>query len=114
MADKFQLKALITGVDKLSPALAGIRKNVAQFRKQLKTSSLGDKISFGELLQGGALALPFIAGAKAAIDFESAMADVRKVVNFDSPQQFKDMSKDVLDLPLGKGGGFALRLIPAT
>jgi TP901 family phage tail tape measure protein len=98
MADKFQLKALITGVDKLSPALAGIRKNVAQFRKQLKTSSLGDKISFGELLQGGALALPFIAGAKAAIDFESAMADVRKVVNFDSPQQFKDMSKDVLDL----------------
>jgi len=98
MADKFQLKALITGVDKLSPMLAGIRKNVANLRKGLKSSSLGEKISFGELVQGGAVALPIIAATKAAIDFESAMADVKKVVNFDTPQQFKDMSKDVLDL----------------
>lgn len=34
----------------------------------------------------------------AAIDFESAMADVRKVVDFDTPQQFKDMQKDILEL----------------
>lgn len=34
----------------------------------------------------------------AAIDFESAMADVRKVVDFDSPQQFKDMQQDILKL----------------
>lgn len=97
MTDKFQLKALITGVDKLSPTLTGIRKNVANFRKQLSGSGLGN-ISFGDVLKGGAFAAPFIAGAKAAIDFESAMADVRKVVNFDSPQQFKAMSKDILDL----------------
>jgi hypothetical protein len=51
MADKFQLKALITGVDKLSPTLAGIRKNVASFRKQLTSSSLGEKISLGELVR---------------------------------------------------------------
>lgn len=98
MADKFQLKALITGVDKLSPMLAGMRKNVAQFRKQLKTSSLGDKISFGEILKGGAIAAPFVLGAKAAIDFESSMADVKKVVNFDTPEQFKQMGDDVLNL----------------
>ncbi|VVD76248.1 phage tail protein [Pandoraea eparura] len=98
MADKFQLKALITGVDKLSPMLAGMRKNVAQFRKQLKTSSLGDKISFGEVMKGGAIAAPFMLGAKAAIDFESAMADVKKVVNFDTPEQFKQMGDDVLNL----------------
>ncbi|WP_443700646.1 phage tail tape measure protein [Pseudomonas sp.] len=97
MADKFQLKALITGVDKLSPTLAGIRKNVAGFRKQLNSSGLGN-IGFKDVLQGGAFAAPFIAGAKAAVEFESAMADVKKVVNFDSPAQFQQMSKDVLDL----------------
>lgn len=97
MADKFQLKALITGVDKLSPTLAGIRKNVSGFRKQMENSGLG-KIGFSEVLQGGALAAPFVAGIAQAIKFETAMADVKKVVNFDTPEQFKQMSRDVLDL----------------
>ncbi|WP_343724572.1 phage tail tape measure protein [Herbaspirillum huttiense] len=98
MADKFQLKALITGVDKLSPTLAGIRKNVASFRKQLTSSSLGEKISLGELVQGGAFAATMIAATKSAIDFESAMADVKKVVNFDTPAQFKQMNQEVLQM----------------
>ncbi|SEP91368.1 phage tail tape measure protein [Pseudomonas sp. NFPP19] len=97
MADKFQLKALITGVDKLSPTLTGIRKNVAGFRKQMESSGLG-KIGFRDLLQGGAFAAPFVAGMKAAIDFESSMADVRKVVDFDTPEQFKQMGQDVLGM----------------
>ncbi|HHA2409300.1 TPA: phage tail tape measure protein [Stenotrophomonas maltophilia] len=33
-----------------------------------------------------------------AMTFESAMADVKKVVDFDSPEQFKQMSRDVEDL----------------
>lgn len=97
MADKFQLKALITGVDKLSPTLARIRKNVAGFRKQMNSSGLGN-IGFKDLVQGGAFAAPFIAGARAAIEFETAMADVKKVVDFDTPAQFKQMGQDVLDL----------------
>ena len=97
MSDKFQLKALITGVDKLSPMLGTIRKNAMGLRKQLNNSSLG-KISFMDALQGGAMAAPFVMGVKAAIGFESAMADVKKVVKFETPQQFKDMSKDVLNL----------------
>ncbi|WP_111533135.1 phage tail tape measure protein [Pseudomonas sp. 2848] len=97
MADKFQLKALITGVDKLSPVLSGVRKNAAVLRKQLNSSGLG-KITFGEALQGGAIAAPFVMGVKAAMGFESAMADVKKVVNFESPEQFKAMSDDVLGL----------------
>lgn len=97
MADRFQLKALITGVDKLSPTLSGIRKNVSGFRKQMNSSGLGN-IGFKDVLQGGAFAAPFIAGAKAAIEFESSMADVKKVVNFDTPEQFQQMGKDVLDL----------------
>ena len=94
MADKFQLKALITGVDKLSPMLAGARKNVAAFRKGLDKTGLG-KIGFSDIVTGGVLAAPFVAGAKAAIDFESQMADVRKVVNFDTPKQFKQMADDI-------------------
>lgn len=97
MADKFQLKALITGVDKLSPTLKGAAKNVAGFRKQLNSSGLGN-IGFKDVLQGGAFAAPFVAGAKAAMEFETSMADVKKVVDFDTPVQFKQMGDDVLDL----------------
>ncbi|MCT8273366.1 phage tail tape measure protein [Xanthomonas translucens] len=35
-----------------------------------------------------------------AMEFESAMADVRKVVNFDTPQQFAQMGKDVENLSM--------------
>ena len=94
MADKFQLKALITGVDKLSPTLAGVRKNIAGFRKNLERTGLGN-IGWSDIVTGGAMAAPFIAGARAAIDFESQMADVRKVVNFDTPGQFKEMGDDI-------------------
>jgi len=94
MADKFQLKALITGVDKLSPTLAGVRKNISAFRKNLESTGLG-KIGWSDIVTGGAMAAPFIAGARAAIDFESQMADVRKVVDFDTPDQFKKMGDDI-------------------
>lgn len=94
---KFELKALITGVDKLSPQLEGIRKKIAGFRKGLEGTGLG-KMGFSDLITGGALAAPFIAGSKAAIDFESNMADVKKVVDFDTPEQFKQMGNDVLNM----------------
>ncbi|WEL58051.1 phage tail tape measure protein [Pseudomonas kermanshahensis] len=94
MADKFQLKALITGVDKLSPTLAGVRKNISAFRKNLESTGLG-KIGWSDIVTGGAMAAPFIAGARAAIDFDSQMADVRKVVDFDTPDQFKKMGDDI-------------------
>ncbi|EKN3500121.1 phage tail tape measure protein [Yersinia enterocolitica] len=41
MADSFQLKALITGVDKLSPALGRIQKNMRSFRRNIDKSSAG-------------------------------------------------------------------------
>lgn len=43
-------------------------------------------------------AAPLIAATKSAVDFESAMADVRKVVDFDTPQQFAQMNEGVLKL----------------
>ncbi|MGD9759106.1 MAG: phage tail tape measure protein [Comamonas sp.] len=107
MADKFQLKALITGVDKLSPMLKGIQQKAGSFRKQLEKSGLG-KMDFGSIAAGGALAAPIVVGVKAAMDFESKMADVKKVVDFDTPEQFQQMGKDVLglarELPMAAGG----------
>ena len=95
---KFELRALIMGVDKLSPVLGKAQKNVAGFRKKLVSSGLGKPISIQGILAGGALAAPFIAATKAAISFESTMADVKKVIDFDTPEQFKQMGKDVLDM----------------
>ncbi|WP_410743547.1 phage tail tape measure protein [Citrobacter meridianamericanus] len=94
---EFELKALITGVDKLSPALSSMQKKIKGFQKGIKSSGLAD-FSMGDLIGGGAFAAPFIAGAKAAIDFESQMADVRKVVDFDTPKQFAEMSEDILKM----------------
>lgn len=97
MADKFTLKALITGVDKLSPMFKGIQKNANTLKKQLESSGLG-KMSLGDMAGAGAFAAPFIGGVKAAMDFESKMADVKKVVDFDTPADFAKMQKDVLGL----------------
>lgn len=35
---------------------------------------------------------------QSAIQFESVMADVRKVVDFDTPEQFQQMNRDILEL----------------
>ena len=48
----------------------------------------------GALAAAGTLILP----VKASIEFESAMADVKKVVNFDTPQQVKEMERDILKM----------------
>lgn len=60
------------------------------------------------LVGGAAMAVPLAYAVKQAMSFEAAMADVRKVVNFDTPQQFAQMSSDVLDLstniPMAAGG----------
>lgn len=41
---------------------------------------------------------PLVDGIKEAMAFESAMADVKKVVDFPRPQGFKDMQQDILNL----------------
>lgn len=92
MADSFQLKAIITGVDRLSPVLDGISKNVKKSSKGFKEKALVAG-AFGT-----AWSLAFADTVKSAMDFESSMADVRKVVNFDRPEQFQQMSDDILNM----------------
>ena len=92
MADSFQLKAIITAVDQLSGPLKGMSKNLKGFQKDAKD------IMVSAAAVGVALTSAFSVPISQAMDFESQMADVRKVVNFDTPQQFKEMGEDVLKL----------------
>ncbi|MCB5423945.1 phage tail tape measure protein [Altererythrobacter sp. CC-YST694] len=50
------------------------------------------------IVTGVAMAAPAVLASKQAMTFESAMADVRKVVDFDTPRQFQQMGDDLLDL----------------
>ncbi|HDL6967026.1 TPA: phage tail tape measure protein [Yersinia enterocolitica] len=92
MSDSFQLKAIITGVNKLSPTLTTMQKDLRKFKGEFK-----DIIS-SAAVAGAAITAAFAVPISQAMDFESTMADVRKVVDFDSPQQFKQMADDVLEL----------------
>lgn len=92
MADSFQLKAIITAVDQLSGPLKGMSRNLKGFQKEAKN------IMVNAAAMGVALTSAFAVPISQAMDFESQMADIRKVVNFDTPQQFKEMSEDVLKL----------------
>lgn len=63
-------------------------ENQRNLREQMRSEVMGAAASLGVVM------LPI----KMAADFESSMADVRKVVDFDTPQQFKQMQQDLLDM----------------
>lgn len=88
----FELKAIITGVNRLSPALTVMQKDLRKFKGEFKDIMKG-VASIGAAI-GGAFIIPI----NQAMGFESSMADVRKVVDFDTPAQFKEMGEDILKL----------------
>ena len=73
---------------KLMDKSFALGKGLESYRQKFKDSF------FDKLALGASVVTPL----KIAIDFESAMADVKKVVNFDTPQQFKEMEEDILKL----------------
>ncbi|SSW80289.1 phage tail tape measure protein, family [Klebsiella pneumoniae] len=68
---EFELKALITGVDKLSPALSRMQKNIRGFRRQAEEASKG-----GLALAGG-LAAGLTLSMKAYADQENAATGLK-------------------------------------
>ncbi|WP_051306084.1 phage tail tape measure protein [Kingella kingae] len=50
----------------------------------------------GQWQNAASAAGALILSVKLAIDFESAMADVKKVVDFETPEQFKQMGNDIV------------------
>lgn len=87
-------------------ALKGLKSELAILRdNSLSTTSKLGALGKGVLKGvGGAVSTTSLIGssvmalAQPAMQFESAMADVKKVVNFETPQQFKEMEQDILKL----------------
>lgn len=96
MANEFQLKALITGVDKLSPALKGIRKNIKSWQRDLKSAGEGAPAIGAGLAAavGGSLAA-FAQSENAATGLKVAMMDAGGSVG----PEFKKIN----DLAVGLG-----------
>lgn len=94
-------EALQKTIDKEKEAVAH-REKMAGLREKRQGAS--DKFSAAKgnfieaTLMAGAIAAPLIEATHEAIQFESVMADVKKVVDFDTPEQFKEMSGDILKL----------------
>lgn len=73
-----------------------MRQSAIQTRLELERGSREKMRSevMGVVASVGTVIMPI----KVAMDFESSMADVRKVVDFDTPQQFKQMGDDLLQM----------------
>lgn len=93
-----QLEQALAGVNRqidrqkslaaIDASAAGIRRRGEEFQTRGRDNMVG----------GAAMAAPFIFATKQAMAFESAMADVRKVVDFETPRQFDQMGRDILTL----------------
>lgn len=64
-----------------------------QARRAARQSRLIGATALGVAVLG-----PIVGATRAAIRFESVMADVQKVVDFDTPEQFAEMGRDILKL----------------
>ncbi|MBM3273356.1 phage tail tape measure protein, partial [Candidatus Kaiserbacteria bacterium] len=80
-----QLEMLRSRTDALTHAQQAQARNLEN--RSAYRAQMMDAVALGGALYG--LVQP-------AVQFESVMADVKKVVNFDTPEQFGQMSKDVL------------------
>ncbi len=106
------LQTKATGMNKLSATEAVFAKESEINQLLVKRSNLVDKINAKQEAQanferarsnlGKAVAVTAVAAApialavNEAIKFESVMADVKKTVDFDSPDGFKQMQKDIV------------------
>lgn len=81
-----------SGLGKAKSSIEGLNKTLNANKDAIQATGKAMMALSGATLAGLGIA------ANEAIKFESAMADVKKVVDFDSPAQFKEMSDDVLRL----------------
>jgi len=96
-----QLAAINAQYEKLGKTLENLKdrhaqlSRAAQRREDLRTERAAMRSdALDTLAVGAAVAAP----VKLAIDFESAMADVKKVVDFERPEGFKRLGDDILAL----------------
>ncbi|WPZ28200.1 phage tail tape measure protein [Sulfitobacter sp. OXR-159] len=66
--------------------------------RSLATASNVAITGFASIHSGKRILTALSGPVQQAVEFESAMSDVRKVVDFDTPEAFSEMSEDILEL----------------
>lgn len=98
----FKVSVLLDLVDRLSGPIKRPTEQLEVLERQVKrTDTAMDRLATGGkfVAAGAVLAAPLILATREAIRFESAMADVKRVTDF-QPKGFKSLSNDVLRLSL--------------
>lgn len=89
----------VAGIKRLQSTLSTLRDNTLTTTAKLKslagTTALGVTGAISGIKATSGMVMNI---AEPAIKFESAMADVKKVVDFKSPEGFANLSKDILNL----------------
>ena len=87
--------------DQLGQTIAKInrKRSIVADLQQQKQAHYDRRRALKDEFWGAAGAVAGVAfPVKLAVEFESAMADVKKVVDFDTPKQFREMEQDILRL----------------
>lgn len=93
---EFELKALITGVDRLSPALSKMQKKIRGFKRQAEEASQGG------LALGGGLAAGLTLSLKSYADQENSATGL-KVAMMDANGEVGKSFQDINKLAIGLG-----------
>lgn len=97
-----QSKLILSLVDRITAPARGITQTLNNLKNAQKRNAAQMRAMSGDMAgaigAGYALARGIGAPIRAAIDFESAMADVRKVVDFETPDHFDKMGMDIVQL----------------
>lgn len=91
---------------KVNDTLRGFSKNTAEIHKKMDKFARKHREALDGLQTAGqaaavglgVLALGVKGAVTAAVDFEKSMAGVKKVVDFETPAQFKQMEQDIIAL----------------
>jgi hypothetical protein len=97
-----RIKAAVSGVSdvrQMQNSLEGIRKSAGETTKELRKTREEAQSWRDSALKIAAVGASLTVAAKAAIDFESSVADVRKVVSgLETPQALGDIRQEILEL----------------
>jgi TP901 family phage tail tape measure protein len=90
-----ELTFKISLLDKMSPQIGGLVSSVDKATSRMKSGFMGVGLGVAGI---ASLGFFFDKITSKAIAFESAMADVNKVVEFSSPKGLKDFGQDILQM----------------
>jgi len=95
-------KLILSLINRVTAPARAVERSMGRLRQAAEQNQRQMNAMRGRMMAaagaGYALYRGLLAPTKAAMDFESAMADVRKVVDFPTPQAFRQMGKDIIEM----------------